>query len=196
MENILSEKFVREQAEEKISLPEKNAIRLCTVARFSYPKAIDRAVHICKVIVEKGLNIVWFIVGYGGDEAMIRKQIEETGMEKHFILLGKQMNPYPFIKACDIYVQPSRYEGKAVTVREAQILGKPVVITNFPTATSQLTDGVDGIIVPNEIEQAAQGISDFIKDTQKQVEIIQYLQTHHYGNEEEVNQIYQALESC
>ena len=196
MENILSEKFAREQAEEKIALPETNAIRLCTVARFSYPKAIDRAVHICKAIVDKGLNIVWYIVGYGGDEAMIRKQIQETGMEKHFILLGKQMNPYPFIKACDIYVQPSRYEGKAVTVREAQILGKPVVITNFPTASSQLTDGVDGIIVPNEIEQAAQGISDFIKDTQKQEEIIQYLQTHHYGNEEEVNQIYQALESC
>ena len=196
MENILSEKFVREQAEEKISLPETNAIRLCTVARFSYPKAIDRAVHICKAIVNKGINIVWYIVGYGGDEAMIRKQIQETGMEKHFILLGKQMNPYPFIKACDIYVQPSRYEGKAVTVREAQILGNPVVITNFPTATSQLTDGVDGIIVPNEIEQAAQGISDFIKDTNKPEEIIQDLQTHHYGNEEEVNQIYQALESC
>ena len=196
MENILSEKFVREQAEEKISLPETNAIRLCTVARFSYPKAIDRAVHICKAIVEKGVNIIWYIVGYGSDEAMIRKQIQETGMEKHFILLGKQMNPYPFIKACDIYVQPSRYEGKAVTVREAQILGKPVVITNFPTATSQLIDGVDGIIVPNEIEQAAQGISDFIKDTNKQEEIIQYLQIHHYGNEEEVNQIYQALESC
>ena len=196
MENILSEKFVREQAEEKIALPETNAIRLCTVARFSYPKAIDRAVHICKAIVDKGLNIVWYIVGYGGDEAMIRKQIQETGMEKHFILLGKQMNPYPFIKACDIYVQPSRYEGIAVTVREAQILGKPVVITNFPTASSQLTDGVDGIIVPNEIEQAAKGISDFIKDTNKQEEIIQYLQTHHYGNEEEVNQIYQALESC
>lgn len=196
MENILSEKFVREQAEEKISLPETNAIRLCTVARFSYPKAIDRAVHICKSIVDKGVNIIWYIVGYGGDEAMIRKEIEETGMEKHFILLGKQMNPYPFIKACDIYVQPSRYEGKAVTVREAQILGKPVVITNFPTASSQLIDGVDGIIVPNEIEQAAQGISDFIKDTKKQEEIIQYLQTHHYGNEEEVNQIYQALESC
>ena len=196
MENILSEKFVREQAEEKISLPETNAIRLCTIARFSYQKAIDRAVHICKAIVDKGLNIVWYIVGYGGDEAMIRKQIQETGMEKHFILLGKQMNPYPFIKACDIYVQPSRYEGKAVTVREAQILGKPVVITNFPTASSQLTNGIDGIIVPNEIEQAAQGISDFIKDTNKQEEIIQYLQTHHYGNEEEVNQIYQALESC
>lgn len=196
MENILSEKFVREQAEENISLPATDATRLCTVARFSYPKAIDRAVHICKAMVDKGLNIVWYIVGYGGDENLIRQHIQETGMESHFILLGKQMNPYPFIKACDIYVQPSRYEGKAVTVREAQILGKPVVITHFPTAPSQLTDGVDGIIVPNEVEGAAQGIADIILDTSKQQEIITYLQTHHYGNEEEVNQIYHSLESC
>ena len=106
------------------------------------------------------------------------------------------MNPYPYIKTCDIYVQPSRYEGKAVTVREAQILEKPVVITHFPTAPSQLTDGVDGIIVPNDVEGAAQGIADFIHNTQKQQEIINYLQTHHYGNEEEVKQIYQVLESC
>lgn len=195
MENILSEKFVREQAEEKISLPKNDAVRLCTVARFSYPKAIDRAVQICKALIDKGMKIVWYIVGYGGDEAIIREQIQATGMEEHFILLGKQMNPYPYIQACDIYVQPSRYEGKAVTVREAQILEKPVVITNFPTAPSQLIDGVDGIIVPNEVEGAANGIADFIRDKQKQQAIIAYLQTHHYGNEEEVNQIYQALQS-
>ena len=50
-------------------------------------------------------------------------------MEDKVIILGKRENPYPYIKACDLYVQPSRYEGKCVTVREAQMLGKPVVIT-------------------------------------------------------------------
>lgn len=197
MENILSEKFVRQQAQEPIHFPkEEGTIRLCSVGRFSYPKAFDRAVHICKALVDKGLNIRWYIVGYGGDEALIREQIQLTGMENHFILLGKQMNPYPYIQACDIYVQPSRYEGKAVTVREAQILQKLVVITQFPTAHSQLTDGVDGIIVPDNIEGAALGIADFIQDTNLQQTIKEYLQTHHYGNEEEVYQIYQALESC
>ena len=38
-------------------------------------------------------------------------------------------------------------KAKAVTVREAQILGKPVVITRFPTSSSQLEEGVDGIII-------------------------------------------------
>ena len=193
MENILSEKFVRDEAEKGFTHPlwrnEENTIKLCSVGRFSYPKAFDRAVYICKNLVEKGLNIKWYIVGYGGDEQLIRKAITETNMEDHFILLGKQSNPYPYIKACDIYVQPSRYEGKAVTVREAQILCKPVVITHFPTAPSQLTDGVDGLIVPDSIDGAAEGLAAFIRDTNKQRLFINYLETHHYGNEEEAQKI-------
>lgn len=193
MENILSEKFVRDEAEKGFTHPlwknEGNTIKLCSVGRFSYPKAFDRAANICKELVEKGLKIRWYIVGYGGDEPLIRKAIAETHMEDHFILLGKQSNPYPYIKACDIYVQPSRYEGKAVTVREAQILCKPVVITHFPTAPSQLTDGVDGLIVPDSIEGAAEGLAAFIRDSDKHESFIKYLQTHHYGNEEEAQKI-------
>lgn len=198
IENILSEKMVREQScvEIDANIFCGRDTKLCTVGRFSYPKAIDRAVLICKKIVDSGMDIIWYVVGYGGDEELIRKAISENDMESHFILLGKQMNPYPYIKACDIYVQPSRYEGKAVTVREAQILEKPVVITNFPTASSQLVDGVDGIIVPNDVDGAAKGLMAFIKDANKRNEIITYLRTHHYGNEEEVNKIYQMLEEC
>lgn len=196
IENILSEKIVRKQANDKIDLRclGEGKIKLCTVGRFSYPKAIDRAVLICKQLIDNGINLIWYIVGYGGDEELIRTMIHDNRMEKYFILLGKQMNPYPYIKACDIYVQPSRYEGKAVTVREAQILEKPVVITNFPTAQSQLTNGLDGIIVPNDVEGAAKGLMDFIKDDNKRNEIITYLQIHHYGNEEEVNKIYYLLD--
>ena len=75
---------------------------------------------------------------------MYRKLIKKNELEDSFILLGKRTNPYPYMKKCDLYVQPSRYEGKAVTVGEAQILGKAVMITNYKTAKSQLNDGVDG----------------------------------------------------
>ena len=98
------------------------------------------------------------------------------------------------MKACDIYVQPSRYEGKAVTVREAQILYKPVVITNFPTAKSQLQDGVDGLIVPLDNDLAAKGIANFIKNVSLQQRFIEYMQTHDYGNEKEVKKIYALME--
>lgn len=205
MENILSEQFVREQAvvsleqarlefrepslEQNALNPKSLTLNLLSVGRYSYPKAFDRAVYICKVLVDKGFNIRWYIMGFGSEEAKIRKTIEDTGMQEHFILLGKKLNPYPYIKACDVYVQPSRYEGKAVTVREAQILCKPVVITNYATASSQVQDGIDGVIVPNDVEGAAEGISTFVQDKQKQQQIIDYLQTHHYGNENEVKKL-------
>lgn len=195
IENILSENFVKEQAEEKVDLSflPSDSIKFCTVARFSYPKAIDRAVYICKELIDKGLNIYWYIIGYGSDETMIREKIKETQMEKRFVLIGKKENPYPYIKATDFYIQPSRYEGKAVTVREAQILEKPVVITNYPTAKSQLNNGMDGVIVPDSIEGAADGIEAFLKDKDKQNRIIAYLKAHHYGNEFETKKIDKLL---
>lgn len=197
IDNILSEEFVRTQAR----MPEAGAqemrndrrIRLCSVGRYSYPKAFDRAVRICRLLLDKGLDVVWYVVGYGSDEALIRKEMEQCRCEDRFILLGKKENPYPYMQACDLYVQPSRYEGKAVTVREAQILCKPVVITDYPTAHSQLTDGVDGVIVPNDEAGAADGIEALLNDRDRQQQLIAYLRSHRYGNEEEARKIEQYL---
>lgn len=114
-------------------------------------------------------------------------------MRHRMILLGKKTNPYPYIKACDIYAQPSIYEGKSVTVREAQILYKPVVITNYPTAKSQVVNGVDGVIVSLDGQEIAKGMASVIKDTVFRSMITEYLQTHDYGNEAEVEKIYTLL---
>ena len=114
-------------------------------------------------------------------------------MEEHVIILGKRSNPYPYIKACDIYVQPSRYEGKSVTVREAQMLHKPIVVTNFPTASSQIENGSDGIIVPMDNRGCAVGIKALIDDKELQQRIVDHLRTHDYGNEREVEKIYQLI---
>ncbi len=114
-------------------------------------------------------------------------------MTDSVILLGKKENPYPYIKACDIYVQPSRYEGKSVTVREAQMLCKPVVVTAYPTAASQIIDGVDGVIVPLDNEGCARGLASFIADAALQERIVEYLRKHDYANTCEVEKIYHLL---
>ena len=133
------------------------------------------------------------MIGFGGDEELIRRKIAETGMQDYVIILGKKSNPYPYIKACDIYVQPSRYEGKSVTVREAQMLCKPVVVTNYPTAKSQIQDGIDGKIVPMDNEGCAQGLAEFIQNTELQKQITDYLEEHDYGNEAEVGKLYDLI---
>ena len=114
-------------------------------------------------------------------------------MEKNVIILGKKNNPYPYIKKCDIYVQPSRYEGKCVTVREAQILNKPVIISDYATAGSQLVDGLDGIIVPMDNEGCARGIARVIKDKDLQNRLIENTKCRDYTNVREIEKIYEIM---
>ena len=197
IENILSPTFVRKRAELEDTDKEfrqTDKISLLSIGRYSEQKNYDNVPDICKRLINKTkLNIKWYIIGYGGDEALIRQKIKEAGMEEHVILLGKRSNPYPYIKACDIYVQPSRYEGKSVTVREAQMLCKPVVVTNYPTAPSQIRSGVDGVIVPMDNEGCANGLAEVICDKPLQEHIIAHLKTHDYGNESEVEKIYTLI---
>ena len=197
IENILSPAFVRKRTELEDTDKEfrqTDNISLLSIGRYSEQKNYDNVPDICKHLInETKLNIKWYIIGYGGDEALIRQKIKEAGMEEHVILLGKRSNPYPYIKACDIYVQPSRYEGKSVTVREAQMLCKPVVVTNYPTAPSQIRSGIDGVIVPMDNEGCAHGLAEVICDKSLQERIIAHLKTHDYGNESEVEKIYTLI---
>lgn len=198
IENILSEPLVRKRSEEFDAtsfMPASGQVKLLSVGRFSHAKNYDNVPDICRRIVAAGVqDFKWYIIGYGPDEQLIKSKIAEAGMESKVILLGKQINPYPFIKACDIYVQPSRYEGNSVTVREAQMLCKPVVVTAYPTAHSQINDGTDGVIVPMDNQGCSGAIASLVKDKARQEAISQHLAAHHYGNEKAVERFYELVQ--
>lgn len=191
IENILPEKLIRKQSEEisaEKEMPRKG-IRLLSVGRYCTAKNFDNIPDICKRLLHKGLDVVWYIIGFGGDEELIRQKIKEAGMEERVIMLGKKDNPYPYIAGCDLYVQPSRYEGKCVTVREAQLLGKPVVITRYATSSSQLEDGVDGIIVPMDNEGCAEGIAGLLRDPVKMKSLVSECKNRDYTNANEISKL-------
>lgn len=198
IENILSPDFIHEQSNEDISAEitkKEGRTILLSVGRLSYAKGLDDAVRACRLLLDKGVNIEWYVVGYGPQEEEIKSIINDLNMQDRFILLGKKTNPYPYIKACDIYVQPSRYEGKAVTVREAQILGKPVLITNYSTAKSQVFDGIDGLITDLGVEGIANGISKLIFDKELTENLIRNAKVSSYGNQSEIEKLYGVIES-
>ena len=207
MENILSQEFVRQRAEliaiEEVAkeMPkEEGVINLLSVGRFCEAKNYDNVPDICKRVnsqlssFKSQLSVRWYLIGWGNDESLIRQKIEEAGMKNSVFLLGKKDNPYPYIKACEIYCQPSRYEGKSVTVREAQVLCKPVVITDYSTAKSQIRHGMDGVIVPLDNEECARGIAEFILNMELQASIVKYLQQHDYGNVTEIQKLYMLID--
>lgn len=206
IENILSADFIRERscAFKPEEMPQKDGIiNLLSIGRYCYPKRFDQLGTIVRLMVEEilqqkiGFQFHWFLIGYGSytEEQKIRQNLNQEGVESYVTLLGKRDNPYPYLKACDLYIQPSRYEGKSVTVREAQILQCPVVVTNYPTASSQISDGKDGVIVPFDNESCARGIISFLLNTEKQKNIIHYLSKNDYGNEGEIEKIYSLVES-
>lgn len=197
IENVLSEPFVRSQAESMDvtdEMPRDGSIRLLSVGRFCEAKNFDNIPDICRRIIEAGISIKWYIIGYGSDEALIAEKINEAGMQQHVIILGRKNNPYPYMMACDFYIQPSRYEGKCVAVREAQMLGKPVIITNYPTSGSQVKNGVDGVIVPLENEGCARGIIETIKNADLISHILRNEKNTDYSNVKEAERILQFAE--
>lgn len=193
MENITSPEFIRNMAEEEIEedIKNDNSFKLVSVARLSHAKGIDNAVKALRVLHDRGFtNIKWYVVGYGGDEGLIRSLIKENKLEDSFILLGKKINPYPYMKMADIYVQPSRYEGKAVTVCEAQILGKPVIITNYTTANSQVKRYIDGYICDLSVDGIANGIEILYKDKKLRLRLSENCKNTNYSNSFELNNLY------
>lgn len=196
IENLLSVPLLQEQAKQPVDdmVKQDGEIILLSIGRYSDAKNFDNVPFICKAIREKGIAVKWYIIGYGGDEPLIRQKIVEAGMEQFVILLGKKENPYPYIKMCDIYVQPSRYEGKSVTVREAQAMNKPVIITNYATSASQLKNGYDGVIVPMDNEACAKGIEAVIRDKDLQQRLIANTKKSDYTNVGEIEKIYRMME--
>lgn len=196
IENLLSKPFVFQRASDtdvSKEIPVGDSVRLLSVGRYSQAKNFDNIPDICARLIHLGLRVKWYIIGYGGDESLIKEKIEESHMEEHVIMLGKKDNPYPYIKACDLYVQPSRYEGKCVSVREAQMLGKPVVITKYPTSASQLEDGVDGVIVSMDNEGCAKGIATVIQDTELRLGLSRNCKKRDYSNSQEMEKLYQLM---
>lgn len=193
IENIASPSSIRMMADqfEPAELVHERAFKIVSVGRLSYVKGFDLAVRALRKLHDQGLtDVKWYVVGYGGYEEELLRIVKDHALTESFVLLGKQLNPYPYIKACDLYVQPSRYEGKAVTVTEAQILAKPVLITNYPTAPSQVRDQLDGMICESTADGIAEGIKSLYRDEQLRARFAMNNRHRDFANTAELEKLY------
>lgn len=190
VDNIISQKSIIESSkDEQNEIVKDGKTVILSCGRVTEGKNFASIPKMCSYLLSRGHDIMWYIVGDGPDSERVKANILSEGLENRVIMLGAKANPYPYIAACDLYVQPSFYEGKAVAVREAQMLGKPVVITDYPTAKSQLTDGFDGIIAPLDTEGCAEAVSSLLSDKNKLAQLRDNCLSQNYSNENEVQKI-------
>lgn len=167
---------------------------LLTVGRFSPQKGYDTAVEAAKILKENGAAFKWFAIGKGELKNRIEEKISRYGLQDNFILLGEKSNPYPYIDNCDIYVQPSNFEGKSIAIDEAKAFSKPIVATRFSTVFDQLTDGETALLAEIDAADVAKKIKRLIDDEALCGKLSKMLAETHRGNEEELEKFYVLLE--
>ena len=189
--NIISTKTILALASE--STKELKETTIVTIARLSPEKGCDLAVEAAKILKERKVNFQWLVIGEGSERSSLEAKIKDYQLEDYFQLIGLYQNPYPFIKAAKLYVQPSRYEGKSMAIEEAKILQKPIIITNYLTAKDQIEPNVTGIIAEINAKSIADAIESLLSNDALQMQLMQNLSTQNFGTEEELIKLYHLI---
>ncbi|SEC07454.1 glycosyltransferase [Paenibacillus sp. GP183] len=193
MHNIVSPATINKLSFEQVNMKDK-VIKLVSVGRLNYQKGFELAIETCKELVQNGYPVKWYIIGEGEERGKLEKMIDDNNLQGIVILLGIKENPYPYIKEADIYVQPSRFEGKSIAIDEAKILQKPIVVTNFNTAKDQIKHNENGIIVDMNSRSIFEGITMLIDDEELRNLLKNNLSNEELGTESEINKLYTIFE--
>ena len=169
-----------------------DGIRILTIGRHVHLKGYDIAIDAARILKEKGIKFRWYSIGEGVLTSMLKQQVKENNLEDDFKFIGTYTNPYPFIRECDIYCQPSRFEGFGMAIAEAKILKKPVIVTNFEIASEQITDEENGLIVEMNSQAISTAIIRLMDDIFK-AKIVSNLKNEKVGIEEEISKINKIL---
>lgn len=165
--NIINKQYILDKSiEGKGFEDEFDGVRLLTVGRLTAQKALQVSVEACKLLKERGANIKWYVLGEGDQRKKLEKLIRKKKLEKDFILCGAVENPYPYMLHCDILVHESRYEGKSIAIQEAQILGKPIIVSDCNGNREQVIHDVDGIMCGFDSMELCKSIERLIVDNE------------------------------
>lgn len=165
-------------------------LSILTVARLADGKGYDLAIDITEKLISNGHKIKWFAIGEGEERKKLEQKIEEKKLDNHFILLGERKNPYPYFKKCDIYVQPSTYEGVCIARLEAKILNKPIITTNTGGTDKYFKNKVNAIITEYNVEEIYNAIIFLMEEKNRGI----LIQNSKESKLEQKEEVYKILE--
>lgn len=158
--NIISCNLIENMSKNEKSFDDLfDGVRILTVGRLSKEKGQELTINVLARLKNEGYKVRWYCIGDGPEKYNYRNRIKRLDIENDYILLGSKLNPYPFMKDCDIYVQPSKHEGYCITLGEARCFDNPIVTTNFTGANEQIKNEITGLVC----DISEQGIYQAIK---------------------------------
>jgi len=128
---------------EDIELVSKGPLILA-VGRLIPAKGFDVLILAMKRVVLERPDVYLGIVGDGPERSALMRLIKDNSLENHISLLGYRSNPYPLIKACNLFVLSSRWEGYVNVLMEAMAFQKPIVATDCKSGPGKLLQECKG----------------------------------------------------
>lgn len=186
--NIL--KMSNNQIKEHVFL-DKDIFNILSIGRLSKVKQFDLIPQITKKLLNKGLNIRWYIIGDGEEKSKIYKLIKKYDVKNQVLLLGEINNPYPYIKYSNLVAVTSLSEACPNVLNESKILHTPVIAINFGSAKEFINNGVNGIITDEK--NIVDDIAKLIHDKNYYNEIEFNIKGFNYYNDEIINQVVNLL---
>lgn len=185
IENYVDYESIKKNAQEfKPDYPE-NKLILCSCGRITPVKGYDLAVEAAEILKANNIDFKWYFVGDGSEKTKIEDMIISKNLSDNIVITGLKDNPHPYVKNCDIYVQPSYEEAHPLSIIEAQILGCVVVSTATAGGKSIITDKVDGVIADISPQSVAEKILYVIENKDLQNKIKQSLVQRNYSKDYE-----------
>lgn len=198
VENIVSCELLRLRSEAFDPAMELADINLCTVCRCDMAvKGLDRMVNALEKLQGEGLlsGVRWHLVGDGADLEAVRHMVEEKQLTEAVTFYGMQKNPLPYLRKMDLFVLPSRYEGKPVSVQEALCLGVPCLVTAYASAKEQICHGQNGLIVENSDTGPYEGLRRLLTDRSLLKQLAAGAKTAVPGSNAQIDKFYELLRS-
>ena len=123
---------------------------LLHIGRFNEQKNHAGLLDAFSMIVKIHPDCILKLIGDGDLQKKMEAYAEELGIREKVSFLGSQTDVYPFLKAADVFLLPSKFEGMPMTIIEAMGTGLPVVASAVGGVPDMLEDRISGMLVPCE----------------------------------------------
>ncbi|WP_312767500.1 glycosyltransferase [Epilithonimonas sp.] len=135
-----------------------------SMGRLHSRKNYHTLMKIHKRLLDEGYIHSIAVIGGGGEMANLKAQAKELDVEKTFLLLDTQINPYPYIKNSDYFVLPSESESYPLTIGEVMGLDIPIISTNVGGIPEMIDHRIDGYLVNPDETSIYEGMKLFLTD--------------------------------
>lgn len=186
---ILSDEIKKMAVKGKSFDDDFSGIKILTIGRLDKEKGQQMIPVVVNDLKKHNIKFKWYLIGDGPFSEDLKKMIEEFRVSQELILLGSKLNPYGYLKDCDIYVQTSLHEGYCLTVHEAKIFNKPIITTNFASSSNLILNNINGIIVDINSHAIYEGLLSLIEDSELRLKFQNSLSFDKQSNQTDIQKL-------